>query len=170
MTLTLRPIRPADESFLYRVYASTRTDELAQLIDWDDAQKEAFLRMQFTAQHTFYQQQFADAAFDIILLNKKPIGRLYLDRRADEIRIIDIALLPTYRNRGIGSQFLKRIMAEATDANVAVRIHVEQMNPALRLYERLGFQHIDENGVYYLMEWRPAALSTPDQEAQHDAG
>ena len=153
-SITLRPIRPEDEDFLSRVYASTRLDELAPL-GWSQDQVDAFLQMQFTAQHKYYQEHFTDANFDIILLDNQRIGRLYLDRREDEIRIIDIALLPEYRNAGIGSALLKDILAEATAASKAVRIHVEKFNPALRLYKRLGFYQINDTGVYFLLEWSP---------------
>ena len=159
-SLALRPITPADRPFLARLYASTRQDELA-LLDWDDAQKESFLEMQFNAQHTFYTEQFRQAQFEIIELEGDPIGRLYLDRRPDEIRLIDIALLPEQRGRGIGSFFMQRVLTEARLARLPVRIHVERLNPALRLYGRLGFRQIDDTGVYYLLEW------TPDQGANH---
>jgi len=152
--ITLRPITPEDQGFLYQVYASTREEELAPL-GWDEAQQEAFLEMQFRAQHTFYQGQFRGAQFDIVLLNKEPIGRLYVDRREDEIRIVDIALLPAHRNRGIGSALLRDILAEGQRDGLPVRIHVEYFNRALHLYERLGFRQISETGVYYLMEWSP---------------
>lgn len=152
--LTLRPITPGDKDFLYRVYASTREDELA-LVDWSETEKAAFLQMQFEAQHTYYMKHFGQANFDLILLNGEPIGRLYLDRREEEIRIIDIALLPEHRRQGIGGQLLKEILAEGESVGLPVRIHVERTNPALHLYYRLGFQQIDDQGVYYLMECMP---------------
>jgi len=151
MSISLRPITLDDEGFLYSVYSSTREDELAQ-VDWDDAQKQAFLKMQFHAQHTYYMEQYKHASFDVILLDDVPVGRLYLDRRKSEIRIVDIALLTAYRNRGIGSLLLKDILAEGERAGLPVRIHVEHFNPALHLYTRLGFRHIDDHGVSYLME------------------
>src|SRR5690242_17194357 len=94
--LSLRPITAEDEAFLYQVYSTTRDDELA-LVDWTDDQKVAFLRMQFEAQHRFYLSEFAEAAYDVILLDGQPIGRLYVDRRPDEICILDIALLREHR-------------------------------------------------------------------------
>ncbi len=149
---SLRPIKAEDEALLFEIYASTRTEEMA-LVNWSDAQKEAFLRMQFAAQHQHYQNAFPDARFDIILSEGRPIGRLYVDRRPDEIRIVDIALLPHGRNQGVGSSLLKELLAEARDAGKPVRIHVEHNNPALRLYERLGFLRIGDTGIYFLMEW-----------------
>ena len=74
-TVQLYPARSEDEEFLYRVYASNRYDELAPL-GWDDAQKEAFLRSQFTAQHKSYHEQFPGAEFRIIMLDQEPIGRV----------------------------------------------------------------------------------------------
>ncbi len=92
---------PDDAAFLTEVYASTRADEMARL-DWHEAQKRAFLRMQFEAQHKDYTARYRGARFDIIELDREPVGRLYVDRRKREIRVIDIALLPAYRGRGIG--------------------------------------------------------------------
>ena len=155
-SITLRPIEPDDEEFLYRVYAGTREAELAQ-VDWDAAQKEAFLRMQFTAQHQYYQEHYAGAAFQVILTQSRPAGRLYVARWPDEIRIVDIALLPEHRNAGIGTVLLQELLAEGAESSKRVSIHVEQFNPALRLYARLGFSRIADRGVYYLMEWSPAA-------------
>ena len=151
-SIAMRPIRADDEAFLLNVYASTRLDELTPL-GWNVAQQMAFLTQQFTAQHQHYQTHYADANFDVIMLDGQPIGRLYVARWEDEIRLIDIALLPEYRNAGIGSRLLNDLLAEATQAGKPVRIHVEKFNPALRLYERLGFSRIDDRGVYWFMEW-----------------
>lgn len=111
--------------------------------------------MQFNAQHRYYQENYCGAEFLIILVSKLPVGRLYIARGADEIRIMDISLLPRHRNSGIGSCILKKLIAEAGDQRKPVRIHVERFNPAIKLYQRLGFVPIGENGVYYFME-RPA--------------
>ncbi len=156
--ITVRSITPDDDPFLYRLYASTRADEMA-LLNWQESDKNAFLRMQFHAQTEYYRDQFTKAEFLVLEDAGNPIGRLYIDHRADEIRIIDIALLPEFRNRGIGSTFLEAILKKGQDLGLPVRIHVEANNPALRLYRRLGFQKISENGVYYLME------KTPDQDS-----
>lgn len=152
--VSLRPAADADRDFLRRVYASTREEEMA-LVPWRRDEIDSFLDMQFEAQHAYYRKQFQDAEFLIIARNAEPIGRLYLDRREDEIRIIDIALLKGERRNGIGGALLREVLAEAGAAAKPVRIHVERNNPALGLYRRLGFQHIEDQGVYYLMEFRP---------------
>ena len=150
----MRPIRARDQAFLYQVYAGTRTKELAPL-PWDEAEKAAFLRMQFDAQHKYYTEQFPDARFDVVLDRGRRIGRLYVDRRAGEIRIIDIALLPERRGNGIGGMLMQELLDEAAAAGKPVRIHVEKFNRALGLYQRLGFSQIEDQGVYLLMEWLP---------------
>jgi ribosomal protein S18 acetylase RimI-like enzyme len=153
--ITLRPVSPADEPFLREVYSSTRTEELAP-VPWDDEQKAAFLRMQFDAQHRYYHEVYPNGAFDVILIEGQPAGRLYVNRGPDEINIIDIAILPAYRNRRIGSHLIGALQTEAALARKPLRIHVERFNPALRLYERLGFQQIADRGVYLYLEWRSA--------------
>jgi ribosomal protein S18 acetylase RimI-like enzyme len=154
-SITLRPVSAADEAFLREVYWSTRAEELAQA-PWDHEQKTAFLRMQFDAQARYYHEVYPNGAFDVILIEGEPAGRLYVNRGPDEVRIIDIAMLPAYRNRGIGTHLIGALQAEAALARKPLRIHVERFNPALRLYERLGFQPIADRGVYLFLEWKSA--------------
>lgn len=154
MELFFRSILESDMPILFQIYASTRRHEMDMVVDWSHDQKTKFLQQQFLAQHQYYQQQFADANFDLICVGEKGIGRLYIDRREKEIRIIDIALLPEYRNHGIGTRILKNLLTEAIELNKLVRIHVEKMNPALKLYKRLGFKIIEDKGVYLLMEFK----------------
>lgn len=156
--LTLRPITADDADLLCRIYGSTRVEELA-VTDWTDEQKETFLHMQFRAQHAYYQENYADADFSVILRGGEPAGRLYVARWEEEIRIVDIALLPEHRNAGIGARLVGELLdeARAREHGRVVSIHVERQNPALRLYERLGFRQVEDKGVYLLMEWEPAA-------------
>lgn len=155
-TITFRPITAQDEPFLYRLYASTRQEELA-LTDWDEEQKQSFLKMQFAAQHEYYQENYTETSFDMILVDGCPAGRLYVARWPEEMRIVDIALLPEYRNSGIGSGLIRDLLREAAQERLPLRIHVECFNPALRLYYRLGFQKIADKGVYHLLEWKADA-------------
>ena len=153
--IELRAIGDADTGFLFEVYASTRAEELAN-IGWSDAQKDAFLRMQFDAQRKDYGSNYDTSRFRIVVCDGADAGRFYVERRGDELRIIDIALLPPFRNRGIGNRLLARLFDEADDAALDVRIHVEFNNPAQRLYARSGFEFAgDGDGVYRLMVRRP---------------
>ena len=151
--VTLRPVSPDDEAFLLEVYASTRQDELA-VTPWDESQRRAFLRLQFAAQQQHYQSHFPEADYQLILVDDRPVGRLYVARRRDEIRILDIALLPEHRNLGIGAYLIKEILSEGSKAGKPVRIYVESFSPSLRLFERLGFARVQDIGTHLLMEWR----------------
>lgn len=153
--MRLRPATAADDAFLQRVYASSRQDELAQL-PWSEAEKRAFLAMQFDAQDRHYRAHFPDARFDVVERGGVPIGRLIVERTEDEIRLLDIALLPEHRGAGAGSALLRELLAEAAASSKRVTIHVERANPARRLYERLGFRvEEDEDAIYLFMAWRP---------------
>jgi ribosomal protein S18 acetylase RimI-like enzyme len=160
--ISFRPVVPDDQELLYRIYASTRTEELAP-VPWSDEMKESFLRMQFRAQSADYAANYPDAEFLIILLDGEPAGRLYVHRRPDEVRIVDIALLPERRRTGAGGAILRDLQTAAAADGKPLRIHVERFNPALHLYERLGFRRTGDDGVYFLMEWQAAA--PPSQQA-----
>jgi ribosomal protein S18 acetylase RimI-like enzyme len=153
-SVTLRPITETDLPFLERLYASTRRDELARL-EWSEAQKRDFLAQQFRAQHEHYRENFPEARFLLVERRGEPIGRIYLDRRSDEIRLIDIAFVPEQRGQGLGTAMMDRLLAAAGRQGLPVRLHVESFNPAYRLYERLGFKWLEDRGVYQFMEWRP---------------
>jgi len=149
-----RPVREEDRSFLREVYASTRAHEMA-VVPWTDAQKEEFLASQFDAQDRHYREHFPDCAFDVLWVGDERIGRLYVDRREDELRVVDIALLPAWRGRGLGRVLMQEVLDEAGRSGLPVRIHVERGNPAMHLYTRLGFHSIGGTPIYDLMEWTP---------------
>lgn len=146
--------RAADAEFLLSVYAGTRAEELA-VVPWADGELAAFLRMQFDAQDRAYREQRPAAAFDVILVDGRPAGRLYVDRCADEIRIVDIALLAQHRGRGVGTLLIRRVLDEGSETGRPVTIHVERGNRARALYERLGFRQISTTGVYDLLACSP---------------
>jgi ribosomal protein S18 acetylase RimI-like enzyme len=154
--VALRPVKPGDEKFLYRVYASTREAELA-LVAWVEGQKATFLRQQFDTQSRYYRGHYAEAAFDVILSGGRPVGRLYVARWPEEIRIVDIAILPGHRGLGIGTRLLRDLISESEESGKPLSIHVQRFNPALHLYERLGFRTVTDKSVYYLMERSPGS-------------
>jgi ribosomal protein S18 acetylase RimI-like enzyme len=158
--LRLRPITDEDEAFLCAVYASTRQEELA-VTGWDQERIDAFLRMQFEAQHRYYHETFPPSDYLVIEQHGEPVGRIYIGRWEDNIRLIDIALLPEHRNQGIGTQLVRELMAEAEATGKPVQLHVEFNNPARYLYERLGFHIVEERGINYFMEWRGEGFPPP---------
>jgi ribosomal protein S18 acetylase RimI-like enzyme len=150
--VALRPATEADRDFLVGVYGSTRDEELSQ-VAWADGQREAFVRMQFDAQDAEYHARNPDGAFDVIEVGGRAAGRLYVDRRPGDIRIVDIALLPDFRGQGIGAHLIGQLMDEAAASGCKLSIHVEVHNRAARLYDRLGFAVVAELGIYRRMEW-----------------
>ena len=149
--LLLRAATSEDEPFLLEVYASTRIDELAGL-GWNDDQMRAFIKMQFLARERTYPRDDDR----IILLDGQPVGRIMVDRGDAAILLRDIALLPEYRNAGIGSHLIRDLMTEATAAGKPIILHVVSTSPAVHLYERLGFRLSGEAepGTAYLeMQW-----------------
>ena len=155
-SLTLRPATAADDQLLFEIYASTRASELEQ-VPWTGAQKVAFVRQQHDAQHTAYHQRHPDGQFLVIECDGVGIGRLYratLD--GGEIRLLDIALLPEHCGQGFGTALLRDLMAEADASASMLSLHVEFWNPALRLYQRLGFVEAGRSDVHVRMEYLPA--------------
>ena len=153
-TITFRPETDEDLEFLCRLYISTREEEM-RMVDWTNEQKLAFLIQQFQAQRSHYRASYDGAEYLVIQENGAAIGRLYLHWRPDDLRVMDIALMPEHRKRGIGGMLMQELIDEARKKGVGVSIHVEYNNPAMHLYERLGFQKRTESGVYHLMEWHP---------------
>jgi ribosomal protein S18 acetylase RimI-like enzyme len=152
--ISLRPVADEDRDFLFSVYSSTRADEMAR-VPWTAEQKSGFLNMQFTAQTQHYKAEFPAATHEIICVDGRPAGRLYLDRRGDELHILDITVLPEFRNAGVGTILLRRIMAEGGRCGKPVTIYVESFNPSQRLFTRLGFQRAAEQGFSWLLRWSP---------------
>ena len=160
VSISLRAVTPADREFLISLYAGTRAAELAQ-VDWDDAQKDAFVRWQFERQQEEYQQRYPDARYDVILVDGVPAGRIWVGADEKQIRLLDIALLAQFQNRGVGTYLLRQLMDEATRENKVLRHMVFMLNEnAYRFYERLGFSTIEDLGGYKHMEWKPGQSQT----------
>jgi RimJ/RimL family protein N-acetyltransferase len=154
--ITFRAAALDDEPFLIDLYRSTRLEELA-LTNWDDSQRDAFVRMQFNAQQTHYRQNYPEAEHLIILVDGKSAGRLYVAEIKSEIRIVDVTILTEYRNAGLGTQIVRRLMDQAAAIKKPLTIYVESFNPSLRLFGRLGFIKSGESGYSYLLKWQPTA-------------
>jgi ribosomal protein S18 acetylase RimI-like enzyme len=153
--VSLRPVTADDKEFLISVYAGTRAQELAQ-VQWEEGQKDAFIRWQFEMQQKEYPTRFPDARYDVILVDDVPAGRIWIGVDDKQIRLLDIAVMAQFQNRGVGTTLLRRLMDEATQANKPLRHMVFVLNDnAHRFYERLGFTTIEDLGGYKHMEWVP---------------
>jgi len=152
LPIQLRAAQPEDQSFLLQVYSSTRAEELA-LVSWTEEQREAFVEMQFAAQQNHYASEFPQATHDIILANEQPVGRIYVARLNEEIRIADITIIPEHRNQGIGTSLIKGLLDEAVLTGKVVSVYVETFNRSVRLFLRLGFAIGEQNGINFLLRW-----------------
>lgn len=157
LALRFHPAVDADLAFLRALYASTRSAELAQ-VAWEPATIDAFLTQQFDAQHHYYQAHFPDAEYLVIKADAQSVGRVYLHWGATHLQIIDLALLPSHCGQGIGTRVLGQLLERADAQGLSVGLHVENYNPALRLYTRLGFVVAGENGVYLKLRRLPRAV------------
>jgi GNAT superfamily N-acetyltransferase len=153
VSVALRPEGPMDEAFLLEVYAGTRQEEL-EATGWPAAMREAFVKMQFKAQRQGYYTTFPRAEFSIVLSDGQPVGRIVIDRAEDQIRLVDIALLPSYRGRGVGAILLQGLMREAAAVRKPLRLSVIKGQRAGRWYQRLGFVKTGEDSLRNQMEWR----------------
>ncbi|GAA1543989.1 GNAT family N-acetyltransferase [Nocardioides humi] len=153
--VVLRPVTDTDDAFLLALYGEIRAAELDQ-VAWEPGQREAFLRMQLDLQTSQYRAAHPQGSFDLVEVEGRPAGRLYVSRRPDDIRIVDVALTAEFRGRGIGGALVSRVIDEATASGRSTSIHVEVHNPAARLYQRLGFRPVARRGVYVLMERSPS--------------
>lgn len=154
MNISFRPIVDEDIPFLKKLYRSTREEELSTT-GWTEEEKSKFIDLQFNAQHTNFSNEYKGANFQIIKYNGEAIGRLYTWEAEDQIRIIDIALLPEFTGKGIGTKILIDLIKHSKNVSKKLSIHVEHNNPALRLYERLGFSKSGDTGFYFFMERIP---------------
>jgi len=157
----LRDREDEDLSFLCLLYAQTREEELRP-VGWPAQQKEEFLRDQFGKQHSHYLKHYPRARWWIVTRDGNPVGRLYVDQTAAELRVMDISLLAPDRNRGLGGALMRGLLRHADGEGLAATLHVEPFNPALRLYRRLGFVRVETRGVYEFMRREPGATSVED--------
>lgn len=150
----VRSVAPEDENFLLALYASTRAAELDQA-QWQEGQREQFVKWQFDMQRKEYDSRFPDAEYAVILIDEQRAGRIWIGEDEKQIRLLDIAILPQFQNRGLGTLLLQQLIREARAAKKPLRHMVFVLNDqAHRFYERLGFVIIEDLGAYKHMEWK----------------
>jgi GNAT superfamily N-acetyltransferase len=152
MAVTVRPAQAEDDELLLKLYAASRSDEMAAW-GWSEAQAQTFLRMQFIARQRHYKTQFPHAEHSIIMLADEAIGRMVVVRNENDIRLADIVLFAEHRSKGYGAKLVQDLLDEARQANKPVQLFVERYNPAIKFYERLGFTIVGDIGSHLSMEW-----------------
>src|SRR5436305_14845054 len=127
--ISYRPKSADDLPFIERLYRTTREDELA-ITGWPEELKRQFIAQQQFAQSRHVEQAYPACEWLLIEQGGRAIGRLYVEDRADEIWLVDIALLPESRGGGIGTALLEDLIAQAREAGKAIALTVFKTNPA----------------------------------------
>lgn len=152
--ISIRPATDKDDAFLRRVHDAARHWEFETLLQSGQADiYHTIMAQQYKTQHEVYFASYPAAQYGVIQWTDRPIGRLYVNYRDDEVRVLDIAVLPDYRGHGVGEIVLKGICIEAGMRRVPVRLHVHYLSRAQRLYEALGFRQIGIDGPNLSMQW-----------------
>ena len=152
-SVTRRLVQACDEAFLFDLYTSTRAQEL-EVLPWDEDQRRSFLKMQFFAQNQDYQRRFPEGVHELLICGRLPAGRLYVARSEEEIRILDISLMPEYRNHGIGGALIRELLNEASQTKLPLRIYLERDNSYRKVFDQFGFATVDDIGSHLLLEWQ----------------
>ncbi len=153
-TIELRPVSAEDQEFLTDLFIEVRSNQYA-LSGWDEEQIRALLRTQFEFQQQSYRMQFPGAIHSIVQSHGVRIGRIIINRTDNELRLVDISLLPEFRNAGTGTALISSLIDEAREQNAKILLTVASDNTrAFRLYKRLGFRETGTDEFYISMEWQ----------------
>ena len=139
----LRAARRNDEEFLYALHRSAMRDYVEATWGWDEGwQRQHFASTYDPAQHAV-----------IVRLDPVPcdIGRISLTRQWQKIFLRDIELIAAERNRGIGTAMIRVLLELAKADGRTVELLVLKCNPAQRLYARLGFTVVADDGARLTM-------------------
>lgn len=151
--IRLRTVDPEqDREFLFSVFAAARPQQLEFVDDPGGGLQDRFLRMQFDAQTTHYASLYPRADDSVIVAEGERAGRLLVDRRADVLLVLDLALLARFRGAGVGATVMGRLFEEANRKGSVVRCHVAHENPSRGFWDRMGMTALGSDGAYTLME------------------
>ncbi len=167
MRVTRRQVCPADDALLLRLYAASRESELSQ-VQWPAEQKHAFVAMQFEAQRRHYQLTYPNGSHQVICADDAPVGRIWSCELSDELRIMDITVLPDFRGRGIGSSVLREIVAESERLEKPLRIWIETWNPSQIIFQHFGFVPVGNDGVNTQWERKTRKATVNDRSPSHE--
>ncbi|WP_130473027.1 GNAT family N-acetyltransferase [Candidatus Magnetaquicoccus inordinatus] len=153
--LSLRPARPDDEPFLAVLYRSTRQD--LRLIDAEDDFIEHLIGLQQQWQTVSYGENNPDAFVFIVEKLGDRIGRVIVHFGEQEVRIMDISLIPKVRHQNLGTGIMQALQRAATQVKVPLTLCVAKHNGiAKQFYARLGFQLAASDNMVDLLVWQPA--------------
>ena len=143
MTYTLRPASEEDFHFLYDLKVACLKEYVTATYGWDEAY-----------QRRLFAKRFDPSAMQIIVVDDRDVGQLSVEDSADELYIAGVYLLPAWQNQGLGTTVIENVLSTAAAREKGVHLQVLRVNPALRLYERLGFTIFEETDTHFKMRWQ----------------
>ncbi|VAW58147.1 hypothetical protein MNBD_GAMMA11-858 [hydrothermal vent metagenome] len=150
--LGLRPARTSDKGFLENLYRSTRHD--LRLLDAEADFIETLIEQQHHARTTGYGERFPDAMYFVIEISKESIGQIVINFGENEVRLIDISLISSARNKGYGKSLIEMLQYASSAVNAPLRLSVHKQNMLARdLYQSLGFQLEQSGEISDVMVW-----------------
>ena len=151
MNIELRAARPSDRRSIERTYFETQRWLIEELFGWRGDEFE----------RTKFAESYDESASSIIVASGADVGWLMIVRSGDEIELAQIYIVPESQSRGIGTILVNQLVDEARRNRIPLRLSTAKINPARRLYERLGFvvTHEDQYKVY--MEFRDQTSAEP---------
>jgi ribosomal protein S18 acetylase RimI-like enzyme len=141
------------EEFVLALFASHKLLELGAQ-NWPKAMQKQISEMQFNAFEVSIKKEYPGAHDSLISVDSELAGRIIVNETEDNIRIINLSLLPAFRNKGIGTKLIKDVISEASIKKKPVYFDVDKHNPAISLYIRLGFNVVKDNEVSYTMAYK----------------
>lgn len=158
-TLHLRPAGEADEAFLADLYRATRADLLA--LPLEPALIDDLVAMQHKMQVAGYRHSHPDASYQVLELDGVAVGRVVTAPVAGAMRLVDIAVAPPSRGKGVAREVVRRLQARAARTGLDLTLAVRKDNPAAcRLYAQLGFVAEGEDELGLALRWRARPGST----------
>jgi ribosomal protein S18 acetylase RimI-like enzyme len=153
-----RPSTPADDALLFELYSRSRADEFA-LMPLPPEQLQFLARMQFDSQHSSYRMMYPGTAPEIVLKDSAPAGIFWIAVLENEIRIVDIAIVPECRRMGIATALYEGAMSLARQSRKPVRASVVRFNSrSVEFHRKLGFVFTEDDEIYWGVEWTASSL------------
>lgn len=145
---TVRQATEADYAFLFHLYQASMKDYVTQTWGWDEA-----------AQQILFRERFEPTHVQIVVVDGRAVGALSVQQQPDTLVLANLQILPEAQKQGLGAAIIKMLLCQARELGVSVSLQVLKVNPARKLYERLGFTVIGETDTHYLMRTGPETTS-----------
>lgn len=142
MNYSLRQATDFDYDFLYQLKVSCLKEYIADTWGWDEGFQQAHFARHFSPNNS-----------QIVVVDGLDVGELSVEDRVDELFLSRILIQPACQGQGLGTAIIQDLQKQARAREVPLALQVLKVNPAQKLYKRLGFQIIETNETHYLMKY-----------------